>query len=127
MMCLHAAEPNNVLACLMPACAFPVFITHTCTYCILEHIVDKHRCLAGDTLQEVTVQDESRDMWRIYLDQQDYRNAFRHCKSQVNLFMPGYSTCHLCLYMSQAQSSCQHAGAAGLLARSLSPSCSLLP
>ncbi len=38
---------------------------------------------AGDSLQEVTVQDESRGMWLIYLDQQDYKSAFRHCKSQV--------------------------------------------
>lgn len=34
-------------------------------------------------MQEVSVYDESRDMWRIYLDQQDYKSAFRHCKSQV--------------------------------------------
>lgn len=38
---------------------------------------------AGDSLQEITVHDEARDMWRIYLDQQDYKSAFRHCKSQV--------------------------------------------
>ncbi|DBA75172.1 hypothetical protein WJX77_011350 [Trebouxia sp. C0004] len=38
--------------------------------------------MAGDSLQEVTVQDESRGMWLIYLDQQDYKSAFRHCKSQ---------------------------------------------
>lgn len=27
--------------------------------------------------------EESRDMWRVYLDQQDYKSAFRHCKTQV--------------------------------------------
>lgn len=29
------------------------------------------------------MQDESRGMWQIYLDQQDYKSAFRHCKSQA--------------------------------------------
>lgn len=42
---------------------------------------------AGDNLQEITVHEESRDMWRIYLDQQDYKNAFRHCKSQVQCLL----------------------------------------
>ena len=27
--------------------------------------------------------EESRDMWRVYLDQQDYKSAFRHCRTQV--------------------------------------------
>ena len=38
---------------------------------------------AGDSVQEIIVHDEARDMWRVYLDQQDYKSAFRHCKNQV--------------------------------------------
>ncbi|KAL3143378.1 hypothetical protein ABBQ38_002206 [Trebouxia sp. C0009 RCD-2024] len=39
--------------------------------------------MSGDNLQEITVHEESRDMWRVYLDQQDYKSAFRHCKTQA--------------------------------------------
>ena len=32
---------------------------------------------------EVVLQDEDRDMWRVYLDRNDFANAFRRCRNQV--------------------------------------------
>ncbi|KAK9814445.1 hypothetical protein WJX72_006013 [[Myrmecia] bisecta] len=39
--------------------------------------------VAGDGLYELSVHDEGRNMWRIYLGKQDYSNAFRNCRTQA--------------------------------------------
>ena len=48
---------------------------------------------AGDTLLELVLRDEDRDMWRIYLDRNDYANAFRRCRNQV--WALDRKSCHL--------------------------------
>lgn len=50
-------------------------------------LVAKCARAAGDGLYEVTVHDERRDMWQIYLEQQDYDNAIRHCRKQVTMLL----------------------------------------
>ena len=49
---------------------------------------------AADSLVEVVVKDEERDLWQIYLDRRDFVNAFRRCSNQV-LIWPFITNTHL--------------------------------
>lgn len=44
--------------------------------CLSFHIADV-------TLFQVSVQDEGRDMWQVYLDMKEYAAALAHCRDPV--------------------------------------------
>ena len=84
---------DTTVLCSLPALlcaglAAILWCSKACPYSSAHGVcVDDCACAAGDGLYEVTVHDERRDMWQIYLEQQDYDNAIRHCRKQVTMLL----------------------------------------